>query len=672
MARIPTYQTRVGSIDVGGGVNLPPEDQTLARSIENMGVSISQVAQHIQARQQQQSTFSAEQGFLQFQKQVKEDYVRSQSTDMSATGSGWHDTWTPNVPGSSGTFDKAANDFLAKVPPDLRQQYAPRIATFRSALSLTAANDEINAGQSWFKAGIAEQTKGLETEIRRGGAINFDEYRQQGDDLIAKSGLSPVTKAELTIKWHAEAAKARSLGIAANDPQAALDEIHGWLSPPKTGPNGKAPTDLTAAASAILRQEEGFVSGSSWDVDAYRLGYGSDTITTAEGKVVRVKQGDWVSRADAERDLQRRLPDFINVAAGDVGSGFTKLPTNVQAALVSVAYNYGHVPKSVVAAAQSGDPAQIADAVQALGLNPGINNPERRKREAAVIRGGAISPLGDLSPDQLDALGNNIQGIVNQQRTEDNRVAAQGREDLVKFGEDLIHNSADPTKPQLTEAWVAANRDNLNASEYKYFKSALNKDESAIHTPPQELLRLDDMVQSDPKKALTSLREEFANRTITRGTYDQLATRAQGIINGEEKRPFIGQIRDYLKQQIAPGTDASSAEYQTALTQLFAFDNWATQHKDATSQDAQREATTIIARRQAYRTEALRQTLPLPRFMDAPNRYVIGPDQVTEAKARTAKAFADKTISAEEAAAEANKIKAWESVVSTPNQLPAR
>ena len=151
-------------------------------------------------------------------------------------------------------------------------------------------------------------------------------------------------------------------------------------------------------AAAMLRRSEGFRPEPYFDRTAFRTGYGSDQITTADGRVVPVTQGTRVTQEDAERDLARRVPEFERRAAAAVGEErFAALPPNVRAALISVAYNYGTLPGRIRNAVQSGDVDAIAAAVEGLaGDNQGINA-RRRSEEAAVIRGAnAMAP--DAAP----------------------------------------------------------------------------------------------------------------------------------------------------------------------------------------------------------------------------------------------------------------------------------
>lgn len=147
--------------------------------------------------------------------------------------------------------------------------------------------------------------------------------------------------------------------------------------------------------TGLLRQFEGFSGKAYWDVNAYRTGYGSDTITKADGTVVKVTKDTIVTKEDAERDLARRTKEFANTARRDVSAAtWDKLPPNVQAALTSVAYNYGSlsrldsVVKAAQASAQSGDMRGLADAVRMLQSHNNGVNAKRRNQEADYILGG--------------------------------------------------------------------------------------------------------------------------------------------------------------------------------------------------------------------------------------------------------------------------------------------
>ncbi len=169
-------------------------------------------------------------------------------------------------------------------------------------------------------------------------------------------------------------------------------------------------------AKAIIRDEEGFRPEPYWDVNAWRIGYGSDTVTLADGRSVKVTPGMKISREDAERDLDYRLSAREGAAARrQLGEGWDVLPPNVQAVLKSVAYNYGSLPNSVVEAAKGGDLGQIASAVRGLGANP-----KRRAREASLISAaGSAEPIApQMRPFQPGEKIQNSDGTYSTERTE--------------------------------------------------------------------------------------------------------------------------------------------------------------------------------------------------------------------------------------------------------------
>lgn len=147
-------------------------------------------------------------------------------------------------------------------------------------------------------------------------------------------------------------------------------------------------------ATGLLRNFEGFISKAQWDVNAQRVGYGSDTITRADGTVVKVTKDTVVTREDAERDLTRRTAIFANNVRRELGdSNWNALPPNAQAVLVSYAYNYGSLAKtpSVIAAAkksaQTGDMVALATAVRNRQVDNNGINARRRNQEADYILG---------------------------------------------------------------------------------------------------------------------------------------------------------------------------------------------------------------------------------------------------------------------------------------------
>jgi GH24 family phage-related lysozyme (muramidase) len=140
-------------------------------------------------------------------------------------------------------------------------------------------------------------------------------------------------------------------------------------------------------AIELLQQFEGFTPAARWDVNAYRLGFGSDTRGARE---IPVRRGDTTTRKEAIENLNIRLPKFEAAIIRQVGApAYERLPNHVRIALLSIAYNYGRLPLGVADGVREAVPfAVLAARVRALGhANGGINR-ERREKEAALIAGG--------------------------------------------------------------------------------------------------------------------------------------------------------------------------------------------------------------------------------------------------------------------------------------------
>ena len=168
---------------------------------------------------------------------------------------------------------------------------------------------------------------------------------------------------------------------------------------------------LDSQITTILHQEEGFTSKPRWDVNNFRMGYGSmtttysdgtfeylpnkrpeghegeDKCTHPEGKNKKgVKWKDYeITKEDADRDFERviktiYLPEFKK----RVGSVYDELPPCVIAPIISVMYNYGAYSdayNSVINAAKNKDYCLVSNQISTLSSNAG-----RRKKEAQWVK----------------------------------------------------------------------------------------------------------------------------------------------------------------------------------------------------------------------------------------------------------------------------------------------
>jgi len=149
---------------------------------------------------------------------------------------------------------------------------------------------------------------------------------------------------------------------------------------------------LEANAADVIKRFEGYSSKTYWDVNAWRLGYGSDTLALPNGTYRTVKQSDTTTPEMAEKDLERRISrEFLPAIRSAVGEPYwSKLPEPAKVALISITYNYGvgfgkNYPR-VTNAARSGDLKALSQEIAALqGHNSGINA-KRRLMEASLVQ----------------------------------------------------------------------------------------------------------------------------------------------------------------------------------------------------------------------------------------------------------------------------------------------
>ena len=238
-----------------------------------------------------------------------------------------------------------------------------------------------------IKSGFALLFNAVEGVVRQLG-FGGTEGLQGGDEQKTKTLINDLVQSLNTLKDELPVRFkkfAEDLAMMFAKQQAGQD-----VTDTMTGSDIKLSGDAVNKTKQLLRDSEGYRSEPYWDVNAWRIGYGSDTQTDAQGRVTRVTQNSRETREGAERDLQRRIrQEFMPSAAASVGETFGKLPTSAQAALTSITYNYGTLPRNVAIAAKTGDTAAIADAVEKLkGHNAGINA-RRRQEEADIIRGSA-------------------------------------------------------------------------------------------------------------------------------------------------------------------------------------------------------------------------------------------------------------------------------------------
>lgn len=138
---------------------------------------------------------------------------------------------------------------------------------------------------------------------------------------------------------------------------------------------------LCQVAAGFIEYWEGFQPEAKWDVNAYRLGFGSDT----EGPLqVKVTKGMTTTRDRALANLAARLPQYADVCAKQLGDLWHKLGVSTQIACLDMAYNYGSIPANVASAFEQ-DGRAVANAIRRHDADNNSENRDRRAAEAGLI-----------------------------------------------------------------------------------------------------------------------------------------------------------------------------------------------------------------------------------------------------------------------------------------------
>lgn len=291
---------------------------------------------------------------------------------------------------------------------------------------------------------MQEALQGIDTNMRLAGApgtsdkdrdIITNRVRADIDNAVAAGIMDPAKAIEVRQNFVKGISVFRVQKDIEDDPQAASGNLNRGT---KGGPG------------SVIKGFEGFRTTpyadtggpSGKEFSAWRVGYGSDTITRADGSVVKVKPGMKITRDDAERDLARRMAGYQEKIVATVGpDAWGKMSGNAKEALLSVAHNYGSLPDSVVSALRTGDAGAVANAVEGLsGHNSGVNA-DRRMKEAALIRNGGDTIAGApdyyqfLDPDQRLRLQSSAEGEIGRReavKKETNALAEYQMSNLLK------------------------------------------------------------------------------------------------------------------------------------------------------------------------------------------------------------------------------------------------
>lgn len=299
-------------------------------------------------------------------------------------------------------------------------------------------------------------------------------------------------------------------------------------------------TDGLAAAKAFLVEVEGFQPTGRMDVNANRAGFGSDTVTLDDGTIVKITEGMRVSVEDATRDLNRRLTtEFIPIVQRAVGADvFAKLLPQQQAALTSIAYNYGKIPESVANAVKTGVTADVVAAIQGLGA---------RGRAGTSDEAGALNRTRKEAALYGSTAG--VSSVVAQQEQEAARLAEEARK-RAEAAQDFHDTTAENIAQQQFELSIA-DQDLIKREQAKAIREA----EIAAQKAGTEL------TQQERETILANVEAKYRQQAIDEATADAEERRAKA----EERINQLLEYRDSLKTQLDAAVKDGDTEAAEAL-----------------------------------------------------------------------------------------------------------
>jgi len=291
----------------------------IGRATQGLADAGLQLAAKIKANADRVKDFDYEKQFLQLQEQDNLDYQERQRTMQGAADG----HWMTARDATAGRFGQ----WLESLPADKRAEYAAKAQSFQNRRTAQAFQDQYQQQDANTRLTLTEEQRKAGVAVQQQPA-SYEQFVKDQEDLIDKSTLTPLEKQARKQELR------NSLAFTAAQAEA------------QQNPEGYISANMQPGLGGmkdLLRRKEGFRETPYWDVNAWRIGYGSDTITKADGTVVRVEQGMSVSREDAERDLDRRVKnEYMPAAVAAIGKdAWEKLSPAAQAVRNLASHNNG-------------------------------------------------------------------------------------------------------------------------------------------------------------------------------------------------------------------------------------------------------------------------------------------------------------------------------------------
>lgn len=217
-----------------------------ASALQGLGGAVQDVAAAFQRQQEQKEDFKAKDGYRRLQLGLGQQ-MDDRAQNMEPDGSGFHDAFVKDV------YTPERDKFLAGLPERLRSQYGVILGEQGSDTaewSIKAATKERDQLYNWYDGQISVSNEELATAIAQDPDA-YDNYLQQGRDLIEQSGLPTAAKEKHAKEWERMAQVSFLNRQLERNPEGVLKELGAdprYLTPT---------TQFNILKRAVVGQESG-------------------------------------------------------------------------------------------------------------------------------------------------------------------------------------------------------------------------------------------------------------------------------------------------------------------------------------------------------------------------------------------------------------------------------
>jgi GH24 family phage-related lysozyme (muramidase) len=649
MARLPTRDVLGPLQRRGGGRSIASFSAPHAASVAAVGQGtmhlgrgigmVGDAAEAIEGYDQKREAFEAERDFQAFQWSQHEALENAKRTVQPGQAATFGDDFT-------NTYTENAKGFFKQVPDRLKPAYEAKLFDTERRLY----GEATTFGRAEQKRFSVESIGGTIDNVHRPRARitspeEMDTITGDAERLIdGNPDLTPIEKDDLKNKSR------RAIGLSNLDAQS-----------PERVKQLFQERSRSVSTEGLLRKFEGFREGAYWDVNAFRVGYGSDTVTREDGTIVKVTKDTKVTREDAERDLARRSAEFSGVVERQVGEAWGAMPGNVRAALTSVAYNYGKLPQSVVAAVKTGDQHEIASAVSSLPANP-----SRRQQEARVILGGSWQPaaLSALSDEDWQRSMSRAERDMDANNRRAEATLKQQRKELSDEYLKEVYSKAG--KGELTQDYVEAVRPFLSPAEYRGAQKLLGADDNV--DDPSAVAELVQRIDTDDPAEFAKVATGYMERgKLKPGTYISLSEKNRVASKDDQPaspyRAGYGLVKSTLDPgQMLSGAARTIAEHGRSQA-LVEFDNWAQANPRAPRAETIAEAQEIIKRYQIIDTGGMKLATGASRYFGTKSKNEIASTDIDEAETKLNDDINNSRLTKAQMEFEIRLLESWRAIV---------